>query len=181
MICDEDLGDAACDAIQALDGVDADAFVVLTAAAAVDAMSAEEVPYDAWATLDPWPQILDEGRTLDQLSSVAGGAGVPVASSPLAFLTYDRKPVDCGVLVQWDCLLDTDVTDIGVPDLDTAAGPLVLGAAAMGNLGVDFGIDDASEGEARVRLTTLLDSAPSASMAQRRPRWSLRWGASTPW
>ena len=80
---------------------------------------------------------------------VADGEAVPVASSTLALLTYDSEGVDCAAPVEWDCLAAaaTGVTEIGLPDLDTAAGPLVLGAAARALLGEDFGIRDATEGD----------------------------------
>ena len=165
VICDEDLGDDACAAIQSLDGVDADAFVTLSASDAVQAMSAAEVPYDAWITLDPWPAILDETRSLDELTPVAEGEGVPVASSTLALLTYDSGGVDCAAPVEWGCLSTAaDGSEIGLPDLDTAAGPLVLGAGARALLGEDFGIRDATEGDARLQLSALLDSGDAGSL-----------------
>lgn len=167
VICDEDLGDAACEAIKALDGVDAGALVTLSASDAVEAMSAAEVPYDAWVTLDPWPQILDETRALEELPPVAEGDGVPVASSTLALLTYDSGGVDCATPAEWGCLAAAaGDSEIGLPDLDTAAGPLVLGAAARALLGEDFGIREATEGDAPLQLNTLLDSGDPGSLEE---------------
>lgn len=156
VLCDEDLG-AACDAVRALDGVDREAFDVLPAGEAVEAMSTGVGAFDAWVTLDPLPGVLDAAAG----SPVAGDGSVALASSDVAVLTYDDDRLGCAAATDWTCLATAaGGNDVGLPDLDTATGIAVLGHAAVGLLGkADFGIGEVRNAEETVdQLDALLES-----------------------
>ncbi len=175
VICDEDLGDAACEAVAELEGVDS--MAMMTADEAVDAMSDPEVPYDAWLTLDPWPQILDVDRREVGLPPVADdGDPVPVASSTPAILTAADDGTACATPVEWSCLA-TEVAggaDIGLPTLQSAAGVLFLAAAAAGLQGAaEFGIDEVRTSPVADQLDELLDSARPGTLAEQNSRATL--------
>ncbi|WCO68885.1 hypothetical protein PO878_09130 [Iamia majanohamensis] len=169
LLCDADLGDAACEALGALDGVGS--VEVATADEALAEMAEVTAPYDAWATLDPWPQILDVARDEDQLPPIADeGDPVPLASSALAVLSAD--PMLCGEeqLAGWQCVAGSaadGLARVGVPTLASASGPLVLGAAAAGLVeSTDVGIDDIDGTDVGTLLDDLLDSADTGTLAE---------------
>lgn len=155
VLCDEDLG-AVCDVLAGQPGVAS--VEVARAGDAVEQLTADEVPVDAWLTLDPWPVML----------ASAGGDGpplavteaVPVASSPLAILV-DPDESDCEDDATWACLAEPVRPPVGLPSLATATGPLVLAHATAGlEGGTDFGIgqvDDAT----RATLADLLRAVGS--------------------
>ncbi len=118
--CDADLGEQACEAVAGVAGVDE---VVMVAWA--DVRDDEDLPYDAWLTLDPMPAVLDQVRP-----GVLTGEPAAVASSPLALLTRDED-VDCA---EWACILDGK---IGVPGRDTSAGVVIASGVYTGLAGPD--------------------------------------------
>ena len=167
--CDEDLGDAACEAIGDLAGVRS--VEILAATEAVAAMAGDDVPYDAWVTLDPWPAILDVERSEATEEPIVSGEPVPVASSGVALLTYETRGIECPDPATWGCLVEQAPTvGIGVPALDTAAGTLILGHAADGLIDrSDFGYADIVDTDVAGQLQDLLDSGvPRPTAAQAR-------------
>lgn len=166
VICDEDLGDAACDAIKRLDGVDELKVMTASKALGEDALGAEDPQYDVWVTLDPWPQILDVAREVDDLGPVASDETIALATSAPAILA-NAAGTSCEDPVKWACLADEAAAgdDIGMASLDSAWGPLLLGDAAAGLLDTaDFSIRDAQSDPTRSQLSGLLDSAPPGSL-----------------
>ncbi len=168
LLCDDDLGEAACAALGQLDGVAS--VEVMTADQAVTAMTeGAAIDFDAWVTLDPLPLVLDEARKVAGLVPVAAdGDPVPLASSTPAVLTRDSGGSACETPVTWACLAGeaTDGDRVGVPTLRSAAGTLVLGAAAAGLEGTpDFGIDQVT-GTVEDQLRDLLDSADPGTLAE---------------
>ena len=167
VLCDADLGDAACEAVAALDEVAE--VEVLTADDAVAALTEGAAQtWDAWLTLDPWPDMLDVARGEATLTPTTGTERVPVASSTSALLAR-ADDLDCPAPVTWACLADaaTGGADIGMPALGSAGGPLVLGLAATGLEGtVDFGIGAVLGGPVEDQLADLLDSADPGTLAE---------------
>lgn len=164
VLCDEDLGEAACAAVADLPGV---AEVEVRAAGEVLATAGDpDVPWDAWLTLDPMPGVLDTARGEAALEAVTGEAE-PVASGPLAVLSFGASPVDCGTTVTWTCLLDQDVNPrVAIPSPDTSLGTLAIAAAATGLQGdTGYSIADYQRTDAADAVRTFVDRSPTAAGA----------------
>jgi len=161
ILCDEDLGEAACEAVAALPGV-----------AAVEVMAAGEVlaaytggptpDWDLWLTLDPMAGVLDTARDQAQLDPVTG-TSTSVASSPLALLTFDGSPLPCSDNVDWACVVQQVRPGVAVPSPTTSTGMVVVAAGTAGLVGTTtFGreVTDAPEWDL---IEDLLDDVETAA------------------
>ncbi|HMJ76955.1 MAG TPA: hypothetical protein VK507_13340 [Iamia sp.] len=163
VLCDEDLGEAACDAVAALPGV---AVVeVLSWGEMQSRYTEERPPFDAWLTLDPMPAVFDFAR--DDLGAGALAAeSRSVASSALTLLTFADRRLDCPG-AEWGCVADAaELQKVGVPSIGSSAGLLAAGGALRrlaGDGALARGLDPAlDEGDTDGRLNDLVDSAPGA-------------------
>jgi hypothetical protein len=155
ILCDDDLGDA-CAALADRAGVGS--VEVVRAGEAVTRLTAEELAYDAWLTLDPWPQILAVAGAPDRTPAVTDP--LPVASAPLAVLV-DPGSSDCAGPTTWACLSRPARPPVGIASLATAVGPLVLAHAAAALQGdTDFGINQLDD-DVRIALEGLLENVGS--------------------
>ncbi len=147
---------------------DGDGFEVTVADAAETATALQEStgepPFDAWVTLDPWPAMVDVGRSTEQQPPLFEDRSVRVASSPLATLAQPGLRDDAGA---WERLASraANGANVGVPAHDTALGAVVEGQAAVGLVGSpDFGNEVFPE--VVPVLKTVLASAPRLSSAE---------------
>ena len=161
VLCDEDLGEATCAALEGLDGV-ADVTVARRDDAFALLGEDARVPYDAWLTLDPLPEVLDVLRATATAAPL-GGEPLAVASAPLAVLSFEGSPLACPPPITWDCLVEPLDPAVASPSEDTALGLVAAAAAAAGLMdGTRFGIDAFRADPARDLLADFLDEATSA-------------------
>jgi hypothetical protein len=157
VLCDDDLG-TACDELEGLDRVGS--VEVVRGEDAMDRLAAADAPYDAWLTLDPWPDVaayLRDPAAYVADPEAAAPRVVPVASAPLAVLA-DPATSDCAATPTWGCLAGDARPPVGLPSLSTSLGPLVLGHAAAGLLDrTDFGL--AATEDVRDALVALVEEA----------------------
>ncbi len=164
VLCDADLGEDVCAAVEGLDRVDD--VQVVTADEVLDAAAAEELAaYDAWLTLDPMPSVVDTARSVDDLPPLtAEGARAEVASATLGVLTAETSPLECGDPVDWGCLVEPVRPGVAIPGPATSIGTVSLAAGAAALLGTtDFGIDQFRSSSASDELADLLDDVEGAA------------------
>lgn len=156
VLCDDDLG-AACDVLAAETPDDVE---MVTAGEALALLSGEEGDYDAWITLDPWPEML--AQTGEAGRAVAVTDPVPLASSPLALLV-DVYATDCNSApVTWACVAEPADPPMGIADPRTATGALTVAAAVAGLEGLtDFGTNTITD-EVRTEVADLLADVGAA-------------------
>ncbi|HEX7135695.1 MAG TPA: hypothetical protein VF228_24165 [Iamia sp.] len=163
VLCDEDLGEAACAAVAEATGADVD---VMTGGEVLAAYTADGAApdWDLWLTLDPLPGVLDTARTEFEKGPVTRTIAA-VASGPLALLTRaDDLPDGCDDVATWDCLTEPVNPAIAVPSDDTALGIVAVAAGATGLHGnTDFDINDYRGTAEAAALDSLLNDSPSAA------------------
>jgi hypothetical protein len=166
VICVSELA-AACDALQAKGFT-----TTVEPAGATKARleTADATPPDAWVTLYPWPQLVDDARRAKDLPPLFPQEPIRVATSPLALIgPKDRVEVlgqACGgglEQVTWKCIGDQAGTAWGTlggdplwnvvtpghaSPVDSAAGLAVFASAVVSYFGhtdlstIDFDSDD---------------------------------------
>lgn len=152
VLCDDDLG-AACEALSAR--TPGDEVEVVRVDDAVALLTGAAPAYDAWLTLDPWPEAVADATA--SASPLPVTDPVVVASSVLAVLV-DPARTECTATTDWDCLVAPATPPVGVASTGTAVGSLSLAHAAAGLQGAtDFGINQLDD-EVRVALEDLLDA-----------------------
>jgi hypothetical protein len=163
VICDADLGEATCDAVEASPGVDV--VEILNADEVGSAPPEELAGYDAWLTVDPLPAVVDAARFFADLPPfTTEGARLEVASSPLSLLVFDDTRLDCPDPATWDCLVEPVRPGVAVPDPATSMGTVALAAGAAGLLDdTGFGIDGFRDSPARDELADLLEDVDAAA------------------
>lgn len=131
----------------------------------LDAAAEDDLPYDAWLTLDGMGGVLDSTRLEVGLGRITSDP-LEVASSTLALLALDDPPGGCpDDVVEWTCLMDPPEPfgiGIAVPSGDTSLGTLAIAAAARSlQDGTGFG-RGAYEGTLDAdTVIELLDDSPS--------------------
>ncbi len=140
--CDDDLG-AACEVLAARIGNDAEVEVE-TASQPFARLSAGEIAYDAWFTLDPWPAMV--ATTGQAGREVAVTSPVEVASARLAVIVAPDATECDETPTNWRCLLEPANPSVGIAEPGTASGGLMLAAAVAGLQGnTGFGIGDVTD------------------------------------
>lgn len=173
VLCDADLGDAACAALEDL--ADVAEVEVLTWSEVREREPGDLAAFDAWLTLDPLPDVLDEARRFANEPSATTGENVEVASAQLALLS--RSAVDCRG--EWGCVVDiADDEAIGVPASSTSTG-VVATSAAFAALVDDAqrGIGALDDGDTRSRLRDLTASAERRPLAGQRTTFLTQVGS----
>lgn len=163
VICDADLGEATCDAVEASPGVDV--VEILNAEEVGSAPPEELADLDAWLTVDPLPAVVDAARFFADLPPLtAEGARREVASSALSLLVFDGTMLDCPDPATWDCLVEPVRPGVAVPDPATAMGTVALAAGAAALLDdTAFDINVFRDSPARDELADLLEGVETAA------------------
>lgn len=161
VLCDLDLGEAACDALD--DSALTDDVEVVPRGSVAGLLEGEGGDrWDAWLTLDPMPGAMDAERAEDGLPPLTDlEALVPVASSTLAVLTYGDSPFTCATTVTWSCLTEPVRPGVAIASPSTSVGAVSLAAGAAALMGTtDFGSRQFEGDPARDDLADLLDEVP---------------------
>lgn len=174
IVCVTELADV-CTALEA--EIEDVAVEIAEAGTTADALTSLDGPplFDAWVTLDPWPDMVDIDRELDQRSGLFDETPA-AASMPLAILTFSDVAGDlgCGKEVTWSCLGDEagPQVRVAIPPADSALGILVAGQAASSFLETtEFDRDNIRESSFQSWLDRLLGTsrvsdAPTAMLQQ---------------
>jgi hypothetical protein len=128
-----------------------------------DALVDGRPDFDAWVTIDPWPQMVDIGRQQAQQPDLFGRPEA-VASSDLVLLLAGETSAECG----WECVVEAsgEQQEIGIPPDDSGFGVQVVGEAFSSRMGAtEFSRQDIQD-ESQW-LDRLLDFEP-ATDAERR-------------
>jgi hypothetical protein len=128
-----------------------------------DALVDGRPDFDAWVTIDPWPQMVDIGRQQAQQPDLFGRPEA-VASSDLVLLLAGETSAECG----WECVVEAsgEQQEIGIPPDDSGFGVQVVGEAFSSRMGTtEFSRQDIQD-ESQW-LDRLLDFEP-ATDAERR-------------
>lgn len=183
VLCDEDLGQAVCDALEGSALIDEVEMVPRGGVAGLLEDPEGGDRWDAWLTLDPMPGVLDAERDEDNLQPISNAdATVEVASSTLAVLTYSESPFACEEPVAWGCLVGADTTGVAIASPSTSVGAVSLSAGAVGLMGTtEFGRGQFEDDPARDELDDLLDDRPpnSGSDTETQTRAMLQPGPTT--
>ena len=122
-----------------------------------DDLADGDADFDAWVTIDPWPDMVDIARQQNQQTDLFGRP-TAVASSDLVLLLAGETEADCG----WECVVEAsgEQQEIGIPSDDSGFGVQVVGEAFSSHMGTtDFSrldIQDESQW-----LGQLLDFEPA--------------------
>jgi hypothetical protein len=128
-----------------------------------DRLATEAADFDAWITIDPWPQMVQVVRDQDQRPAVFVDP-VPLASSDLVLLLADDDQLSgaCG----WDCAVDAsgEQRRIATPSMDDAFGPPVVGWAFASHQGTaDYSRADIEDPEGAGWLDRLTAFTPNGA------------------
>ncbi|QYG93487.1 hypothetical protein HC251_14345 [Iamia sp. SCSIO 61187] len=161
LLCDADLGEEACTAVAEATG--AEVRTVTAGEVLADGGAAAE-DADLWLTLDPLPGVLATVRAEADLGAITGEEPAPVASSPLAVLTFDGSPFDCLEPIAWACLVEPVRPEVAVPGLDSSLGIVVAAAGSAGLVGsTDLNITTFRDTEEADLVDDLISESPSAA------------------
>jgi hypothetical protein len=128
-----------------------------------DALADRSADFDAWVTIDPWPEMVEVVRAQNNQRELFGQT-TPLASSDLVILLAGETEADCG----WNCVVDAsgEQQEIGIPSNGTGFGVQVVGEAFSSHQGTtDFSRQDIRDESPW--LGALLDFEP-ATDAERR-------------
>ncbi len=173
LVCDPDVGEAACEAVASLPGVVE--VVPLALQEVIDDATGDGAPpdWDLWLTLDPMPGVLDTARSEAQLSPMTSADPVALASSPLAVLADPERLAEVCPAGEptWDCLAQAARPPIAAPVVASSTGTVIAAAAtdamvaAEGTTLDDAGISAPSTMVALDRVEALFDESPQTSLA----------------
>ncbi|MEJ7585675.1 MAG: hypothetical protein WKF43_16695 [Acidimicrobiales bacterium] len=109
-----------------------------TTATALAAFDGGPPPFDAWVTLDPWPEMVDVVRRVDQRSDLFDEP-TAVGSMATAILSFASVVEDLSsecAEVSWSCLGENagPQSKVAIPPADSATGVLLAGQAASSRL-----------------------------------------------